>query len=760
MYDTLILSDVGKQALVNAQTGGILISANRFKIGDSDASPTAKNLLDIVGNELFSGNVQYIEVLNKNTARFQIELDAGDVLEDTTIYECSIFQDSAMIARAVFAEPYVLAAGEPVRFNCLLITSEADLSYIDVTIGDYSSIPSTTSLSTLSAPSTSQNAILVQQGKYNLDGTLSPVIAMRDSEGAFEWTFTDHTRAYRGRPASASSSSFTLTGVNVDANTTGIVHISEGSGVGKSRHFTVNAQGAYVLESPLPGLTKTSTVSVWIPTFNSASLASEIPDKTGLPPTWVLQVGRDTKLPTWAPSPSSASTLNRLYREPSTLKMSTVIAAGDGEKSKFSTNDITVENINYVHPTVSAISQHRSAFDLLANEVEFSEIIPRNLPVELRLFSREPSDGAMVEIQVDHHVADGKTKKFTISQGVPDASHIKFFVQGIRMLPSSYVYEPFATEVELLEAPGNELPLEIRTFNPVLSEGYYTEISSYSITPISDVYLLELPFAPQSSEYIEITRSGIHVHDNRYSVQGNKVILTGALGKDIEVEVLLYRNLLSQGAKEVDLPGMVVDGVLSATRLTLLRHGANPVHLPIPAVNLIQGDGINISGRFPDLKVSSTVGQQLTNNKTNFILSDTKSNENSTEVLHTQRITITDAMIISVDADFTAELGPGFKATGNERFEYVVGFKTGSSKEPAYARRVRGSGVGGFSFVPDSQLVYGSASMGRRYKVEPENHPSGFIDIVIKMRVVNANIGEYNSYLSINYNIEGRALLE
>lgn len=759
MYDTLILSDVGKQALVNAQAGGVLISANRFKIGDSDASPTSKSLLDIVGSELFSGNVQFIEVLNKNTARFQIELEAADVIEDTTIYECAIFQDSAMIARAVFAEPYVLSASEPVRFNCLLVTSEADLSYIDVTVGDYSSIPSTTSLSTLGAPSTSQNAILVQQGKYNLDGTKSPVIAMRDSEGTFEWTFTDHTRAYRGRPTIASSTSFTLTGVNVDPNTTGIVHISEGSGIGKSRHFTTNAAGSYVLESPIAGLTPSSTISVWIPTFNSASLASEIPDKAGLPASWVLQVGRDSKLPTWAPSPSSASTLNRLYREPSTLKMSTVIAAGDGEKSKFGTNDIAVENINYVHPTVSAVSQHRSAFDLMANEVEFSEVIPKNLPVELRLFSREPSDGAQLEIAVDHHISDGKTKKFSMSQGVPDASHIKFFVQGIRMLPSSYIYEPYALEVELLEAPSNELPLEIRSFNPVLSEGYYTEISSYCITPISNVYLLELPFAPQSGEYIEITRSGIHVHDDRYSVQGNKVILTGPLTSGVEVEVLLYRNLLSQGSKEVDLPGMVVDGVLSATKLSLLRHGAKPVHLPIPAVNLIQGDGISITGRFPDLKVSSTVGQQLSNSKTNFVYSDTKSNENSTEVLHTQRITITDAMVISVDANFSAELGPGFKATGNERFEFVVGFKTGSSKEPAYARRVRGSGVGGFSYIPETQLVYGNASMGRKYEVEPENHPSGFIDIVIKMRVVNANIGEYNSYLSINYNIEGRAQL-
>jgi hypothetical protein len=116
-------------------------------------------------------------------------------------------------------------------------------------------------------------------------------------------------------------------------------------------------------------------------------------------------------------------------------------------------------------------------------------------------------------------------------------------------------------------------------------------------------------------------------------------------------------------------------------------------------------------------------------------------------------------MLLTVTCDFSAILGPGFVSLdGTEMIDFVVGYRTPTSREPDFGRRVIGSGSTGFNGnTGESGRTFGSASMTRSYEIVADNHPSKTLSVICKMRVANANIGKYASFLSVNVNISGRA---
>ena len=761
--EVLILSDVGLQAINNASAGGQLVDATAYKIGDSAASPNKGDVIDILGTLMFSGTIHHVEVLNKNTCRFVFELAAYQVPKDTEIKEIGIYlSNGSLLGRCVFAEPMILIGNEAHRFNCLLVTNRCDLSTINVAIGDYSSIPSTPFLWQLQNPGVSQfNAVTVLDGQQNSDGSTTPILVMRYGAGGFQWAFADHNRIFSGKPKAATATVITVDGLDLEENESVIGHVVSGNGAGKTRRFRYKDKKLTEVDGkPITGLDAQSTVAIW---RRIAGLGGEggqcsyPPSMDGVGSDWVLQRGFGS-CPVWAPQKSGSSATATLYRPPSKLVMNTINYTGNGTDSRFAIGLVELEDVNYIHPALGGVQQHRSAFDLSGNELEFVEAIDTNIPIELRTFNRVASNGARCLIAVDFAIGDGVTTKFKLSQKVENANYIKAYVRGTRQMLTTYTYDAETQEVTFVAAIATGIDIEFRSFRMEEMEGYSTTISSTVHTTNADTYFIELPFTPQSVEYVEVSQSGAHIHGNLYSLIDNKIVFAGPIRKGIEVEAIIYDNEISHGSPNTNLTGVVTDAVLTGRSLKLLRHNSKPITLPIPGVSLNAGAGINIVGQHPFYTIESTVSEQLEDPSANFRYNDYRTQADTSEILFTQRINLTSDVQVAVHADFSAVLGPGFQTIeGLEVMEYVIGFRTSKSKEPEYGRQITGTNVAGFSSLSGDKVerAFANASMTQVYDVIVANHAAGYIDVVVKMRVQNANVSLYGALLTLNVNVIG-----
>lgn len=761
--EALLLSDVGLQAINNASAGGQLVDATFFKIGDSAASPNKEDVTDILGNMLFDGSIHHVEVLSKNACRFVFEVQGYQIIQDTEVKEIAIYLSSqVLLGRCVLAEPIFLLKGESTRFNCILVTNRCDLSTINISIGDYSSVPATPFIYQLQSPGLSTfNAVTVLDGQQNPDGSSSPILAMRYGGGGFQWAFSDHTRVFFGKPTSASASQMVINGLNLDENELVIGHVVLGNGQGKTRRWRFAANKLVEVDGkPVTGLDAQSTIAVWrrISGLGGAGGACSYPPQMeGTPADWVLTRGYG-ECPRWAPPKSGGSLNASLYRAPSKLVMNSLTYTGTGVDARFPIGDIELENINYIQPSLGGVQQHRSAFDLSANELEFVEAIDSGIPVELRTFTKTASNGARCIVKIDYAIGDGVTQKFKLSQPIENANYVKIYVRGTRQMLTTYSYDPATNEVNMVAPLPVGIDMEMRSFRIEEMEGYSTTISTSTLTTNDDTYYIELPFTPQAVEYVEISQSGAHVHGNLYSLVDNKIVFTGPIRKGIEVEATIYDNVISHGSPNTNLAGVVVDAVLAGRSLKLLRHGAKDITLPIPGVSLSAGAGIRITGQHPFYQIESLIGESLSDPGANFKYSDYRTVKDTSEIQFTHRVNLSSDVTIAVHADFAASLGPGFQTIeGLEILEYVVGFRTSKSKEPEYGRQIAGTNVAGFSSLAGDKVerAFSNASMTQVYDVIVANHAAGYIDIVVKARVQNANVSLYGALLTLNVNIIG-----
>lgn len=761
--EVMVLSDVGLQAINNASAGGQLVDATYFKIGNSGSSPAKQDMTDILGSMLFEGSIHHVEVLNRNTARFVFEVPGYSIKEDTETKEICIYLSSyTCLGRAVLKEPIILLKGETTRFNCLLVTNRCDLTTINVTVGDYSSIPMTPFLHQLQSPGLSSfNAVTVLDGQLNGDGSTSPVLAMRYGAGSFQWAFSNHTRIFFGLPDAATPTTVSIGGLDLDENELVIGHIVAGNGQGKTRRYRV--QNDILVEAdnkPVTGLGPQSTIAIWqlaTGAGGAGGACSYPPQVSGVPADWVLTRGFDA-CPRWAPPKGGSGTTATLYNPPSKLTMNTISYTGSGDTARYPLGALELENVNYIQPVLGGVTQLRSAFDMGANEIEFVEKIDTGLPVELRTFSRIPSNGSRMLVRVDHFVGDGVRQKFPISQSVENANYLKAYLRGIHQLITTFTYDATTQEITFIAPIPAGVDLEVRSFAFEDFEGYSTSISTYTFTTRDDTLFIELPVTPQAVEYVEVNQSGAHVHGNLYTLVDNKLVFAGPIRKGLEVEVTVYDNRISQGSANTNMKGVVIDAVLSGHSLKLLRQGERPISLPIPGINLTQGPGIRITGQHPFYRIESTISTQLMDDKANFKHSDMRTSKDAGEIQFNYRVNLSSDVMITVLADFSAQLGPGFQTVeGLEMIEYVVGFRTSKSKEPDYGRQIAGTGVAGFSSLggDKNERAYANASLSQVYDVIVANHAAGYIDIVVKMRVKNANVGQYGSMLSLNVNIIG-----
>lgn len=760
MTDKLVLLDAGEAALNNPSAGGILVNPSSFKFGDSSLYPSTTTHTDIVGAFVASGTFHHVEALSAKAMRFVMDIDTRTLLEPKVIKEVVIFlEGNIALARAVFAQPYTLNPGEPTRLSAILATSRADLTTINVSIGDYDSIPQTPFMYRLPNPNNSEfNVISVLNGKRNPDGTNSPVLAMRYGAGAFQWGFTDHMRVFNGIPTSATDSSFKIPDMSgYAANEQVIVHVVSGSGEGQSRRYRYNAGAGEFRDAdsqPISNLAA-CTISVWkMQAGGSGGGNSEIPPTTDIPRDWVLTPGIDGNL-TWEPPKAASRIVSTLYTPPSKLDVNALNYVGAGDESRYTTGDKILENSNYLYAALGTATQHRSSFSVRGSEVEFGENIDSSIPIDLRLFTKSPSTGTRIVVKLWEFEGDGAKTEFDLAGAdIESIAHIFAFVSCLLLPSTSYTYDVSTKKLRFTSPPDAGLPIEIRAITYVQETGYSTRIVSKTYRPTGDTFFLTLPTTPQSPEQVFVAQAAAHIHQQNYTIVDNAVVFSNALHAGYDVEVWILENVQAAGTAENGLNGIVVDGYVGRSDIVLLRHGAAPIELPIPKPNLLVGKGMKLNEQDGALlleldedALSRTVGfQKWTQNQVE---------KDATTIIATQRIELTTAMIVMVTCDFSAKLGPGYASTeGGENVEYIIGVRSSQSKEPEFGQGTRGTGTTGLVVGAESKstMAYANASLTQTFEFDPANHTSGYVDIVAKMRINNAETSQFATRLEINFN--------
>lgn len=755
----LHITELGLQAANNAKAGGVFINLTNFQVGNGTAA-TSDTADAISGTIIFQGAISFIEVLDEHTTRFVFDIPDYAVTKDTSMTEVGVFIDNGvMFGRCLFTEPLLLEAGVGMRLNCMLSTNRCDLTVINVIIGDYSSVPCTPHVFSLPSPVASDfNLITVLDGQINTDGSTSPVMAMRYGAGNFEWSFTGYERIYRDT-VSPGDNSFKAALTGFDNNEVVLVHVIAGTGIGQSRRYRydgIEKQFTELDGKPLP-LNGQSIVAIWKRLDGNNILNSSCsypPAMTNIPDDWVLTRGLGA-CPVWAPPKQTSGIISTLYTPPGKLKINRVNYVGNDRENSYVIGNSVFQDINHVYVALGAVTQHRSAFDVAGSEIEFSENIPASVLVDIRAFSKVSGSGTYLEIVPHNFKGDGTNQRFGLTV-VPETMDDTFvFIRGGLQAYSAYTFDSNTNEIVMHEAPDAGLDVEICVLHHKAMDGYSTRILTHTFITYSDTMFFELPIYPQSKEQVWVSMQGTHIHSDLYNLIDNKIVLQGAIPSGIEVECFIFENVKAAGTANTNLSGMVIGATLTHKSIRLLRHDAPDVVLPIPTVELEAGTGIRISGQHPRFKIENTLGAQI-NSENVFKFNTLEKKENAEEIIYTYRVQVDSDLTLQVVCDFSAQLGPGFLSSeGEELIEYVIGFRTTSVKEPDYGRQIRGTGKAGFSVVKEgvSNYAYANSSLTQSYTLNKSNIPGGYIDVVCKMRVRNANISRYESLLFLNVNV-------
>lgn len=773
MGDNVIhITDLGLQAANNATAGGVLVNVVYFKLGDSDASHRDTDI-DIRGTTLYQAPIHIIEVLDKHTARFTFEVpehaipSGGLRAREVGLY----LPDNIMFGRCVFAESYELREGFATRIHALLITTRVDVSTINVTMGDLSSIPSAGNVYRLPPPETSNyNALSVLDSLDNVDGTVSPGFALKFGSGSLQWAFSGFDRVFSGMPdvgaiATEFQQNSLTTALRFRNGEVVIVYVVAGPARGQARKFYYSSGQNKFIEKdgqPLQAFDNRSTVVVWRRIGGGQSGSADYPPSmTGIPNDWVLTRGVGN-LPVWAPPKNTGKNLNTLYVAPGKLRISTLNEIGTGQQRSYSLGGVMLKDVNHCITAIGGITQHKSAYDISSSEIEYADNIPPRAPIDIRMITKEPGSGTFIDILTDEFVGDGEKRRFKLSQPIESSDYAFVYIRGLLQSTTAYTYDAATEEIVFVSAPKEGIDIEVSSVISRREENYSTTLVSTTIITAADTLFIELPVDPQSKDFTFVSVSGTHIHRKLYTVVDNKIVFSHPVKAGLEIETVAFHNILSDGTPQTNLKGVVTDAVLTSKSLKLLRHDAHPVVLPIPGIDLIAGQGIRVSGQHPVYKIESTFAQQF-NESTNFKFSTLRRQNDAEEIIFTHRINLVSDIMLHVVVDFAAVLGPGFVSVeGMELMEYVIGFRTTSSREPEYGRDIKGTGTAGFSSLAgnSNERAFSNASLTQVFDVIKANIPAGYIDVVARMRVRNANISKYGSKLTMNFNVIGTPLLE
>ena len=767
MYiDTLRLTDVGLQATKNADQSGIYIKPVRVVAGSYTGPAPLETPKALLGSEIWSGPLAYIEVLSKNSVRFSFRIPqnvpAGQTGLHTTIGEFLILlEDGRVFGHVLLKDPQLKVNTFGLQFSLIVADVPNIGAVVDVQMSEHSTVPCVADVELLPAPVSSDfNCIAVFNLKANSDGTFSPALATRYGAGGMEWGFSEHDRlfssALTGRWLTENQFRVDDYYKDLKAGDTVIVQVISGPALGAVRHFKVNSDKTLTNSgTAIPHLDPSCYISVWrrsvMPTNSQTSLTW--PSNSDVPNDWVLSRGDDGDLIWMPPSGGSSTTVNgaTLYDPPSMLVMKAI------------TTTAVVSDLDYVLPVVpasasdvmvalSTINQHRTSFEVTHSGIRLSEAVPMDLLMDVRVAEHVPSQGNKIEMSYFSFVGDGVTNRFKVDSRLPDAAHAIVITQHLRQPVTSYtVEEGYIVFTE---------PLPIGTeagaycFVPVDAIGYSTRLRHVNIRTLSPTSEFELPLTPLETSYVLFSESGAMITPDNFNVVGNLLTTTSKISAMRDIEITIVENVQSLGLPDNSLQGVVTYAQPSPNGMRLFRHGMPDLEVPMPVPDVKVGAGLRVEGRWPSLKFINSMAEKAAKDPVAGFCLD-KRESDTEEIIVTKRIQFNGNILISASGNFAAKLGPGFSSNGQEEMQYMVVATPAGSAMPKYGQGISGTDEAGFSVVSENTdaTAYSNASINRTFEITAANHPAKYVDVTAKMRVSGALVKSYGSKLSCCLNI-------
>jgi hypothetical protein len=133
MYvEALKMTDEGVQATKDAERGGVFIRPLTFVLGDYVGAAPASAPMSILGNKVYEGKLDFIEVLGKNSVRFTFSLpqNAPEGVTFCTVGEAMIYlDDGKTFGYAHFKEPQLKTVSYGLRFS-LIVHTEVNIGQV------------------------------------------------------------------------------------------------------------------------------------------------------------------------------------------------------------------------------------------------------------------------------------------------------------------------------------------------------------------------------------------------------------------------------------------------------------------------------------------------------------------------------------------------------------------------------------------------------------------------------------------------------
>lgn len=756
--NALRLTPQGEQAVANANAGGLAIQPVAFKAGDFIGSNPSEVPEQLLGNELASGALSYVQVLTENSARFifdiQVKYVAGEALK--RVGEILIMlSDNRPFGHVVLQEPIIAVPNSISRVSLLVHIQQDIQKILAVKMADYTSIPSVATLENLpSLKDNVFNAVSVLDLHVNSDGSRSPGAAYRYGAGSYYWAFSEHDRVYSGTIGSGFINANTfkinsLTGMKEGEIV--LVQTVAGPGAGACRHFKYTGGQFVNMDSPIAFISAQTNIAIWrrITNPTTPSVGLPWPVDNDVPDTWALMRGKDNK-PYWGPVNSQRQTTASLFVPPGKMLFSSVVTTATPDKLRYQLTEILDSSTDLFVGT-SSVLQPRTAYSVQEDQLLLSSYPEQQMTLDLRQFRIEPSQGHVVLFETYDGVGDGQTTQYTLGNRPVESADMVFCVVGNTWQPSTVYKISNGNKLQMTQPipSGQKYTFYVARYEERAGWSTRLRVSQYRMPYDADTFIL--PTSPLNKAHCVVAVGGLAVHTSDFTVAGNSLKTTSPIPHDTLVEVTVFENIKAVGSKDSSVDGVIIDVIPTPKGYMFKRQGLAPIEVPIATPEIVSGEGIVIEGQWPEIKISNTQAlAEEADPKNMFNIQQTQ--VDSEEVVIQQRIEFSKAVMLTCTADFQCQLGPGFASTsGKEHIEYVLSFKGPGVSEAEYGRGLKGTGAAGFNVIQSDNapeiIAYSNVSLTQMFVVLKENQPQGYIDIVAKVRITDAQITSYGSKL-------------
>ena len=765
--ESLKLTAQGRDALLSAQGGGVVIRPVSCEFGDFkgtvDSVPES-----LQGNTVCTSSLmRYVEVLSASVARFCIEIPAQvPNKSEAKITECLLrFADGIPFAYVQLQYPIWKLYGNAHRVSFLLYVSDAlDLrTVIDVQISEFATVPQVSSVNWLpNAATTSYGTVAVADVYATSDGSRVAGFAVRAGLGEQGWSFPTFDRVFADVAGSRFISPTQFKFDDIGLKNGQYVILTTISGVGSGYARAGKFDGTNIqLETDvgeIAGISPATVIGLWVQaSSNSTSAGGSIPwpdNSEDVPDNWVLVYGANG--PTWAPPSTGSATAQGvvLYQAPSQIGLRSLVTTATPDQTRYQL-PVEAERETDVLITVGGAAQPTSAFSVRDDYLDLSEAVTENMDMNIRVFTREPSQGHALTVDVLELTGDGSIPEIDVGADITSVEQIIMFASTIMNGVSAYTVAE--GKVRLTEALPSGMSLCLYVLRTVQSTGTSTQIytSNYTLDIASNEFVL--PVVPVSKNYVIMLNNGLGVPPSSFQIIDGVLYTNTAL--EGSVQIITFLNVNSGGRPDRSLDGVITDAFVTPTGVKLRRHNKPDLNVPMPRP-VYRGDaGIVIDdSKYPQVVISYDKTQDPSAVKSasyetiNHVVNDTE------ELSWRKKVSVPVDTSICVNAVFDAQLGPGFSSSDKREYiECLVSIVPSGTPAPDFSSGGKGMGVTGFSAYSESDsnaVVYASRSCSIASDIVAQNHPSKTVEIVVRMRVVNGTVSAYGARLSATMTIQ------